>query len=435
MKKYFGLVLTLVGALVLRLINLNQSLWLDEAITALAVKNNSFIEIITKYSPGDFHPPLYYLILKLWTNLFGYSEISLRVPSVIAGVLLVFIVYKIVKNISNEYAASLAAIFMAINPLAVYYSQEARMYMITAAAVTGAVYFFLKGNQKCFIATFLVAILCDYVPLLMIPYFLLFTQDKKKILVQLGICFLLYIPITLLLITQLQSGLNLAGVSPGWAGIVGGFAFKAMPLTFVKFLIGRISFDNKIVYGLVILPAVFIGGMSLLGTKIKSLWGWLLIPTSFGFVVSYFIPIYSYFRFIFVLPAFAALLAIGSSKNTVLYRSLILISVMSLLYFNLNSRFYREDWRTLVKYVQQNPGAVVMPNKAQSDPIMYYSNNVTVFDSNTSKLDYFIGPVYYIDYVSEIFDPRKKAEKLIIDSGRSFKKEIRFTGLVMKLYQ
>ena len=41
-----SIVFIILLGLVLRLINLNQSLWLDEAINALAVKNNSFVEII-----------------------------------------------------------------------------------------------------------------------------------------------------------------------------------------------------------------------------------------------------------------------------------------------------------------------------------------------------------------------------------------------------
>ena len=32
---------------------------------------------------SDFHPPLYYLVLKAWSSVFGYSEFSLRLPSVI----------------------------------------------------------------------------------------------------------------------------------------------------------------------------------------------------------------------------------------------------------------------------------------------------------------------------------------------------------------
>src|SRR3989339_530665 len=84
-------------AFVIRLIALNQSLWLDEAVTANVVKNFNFLQIINKFSPTDFHPPLYYLMMKLWTNLFGYSEVALRFPSIIFSLLTGLFTYKIAK--------------------------------------------------------------------------------------------------------------------------------------------------------------------------------------------------------------------------------------------------------------------------------------------------------------------------------------------------
>lgn len=131
----------------LRLINLNQSLWLDEAITAKVVQKFGFLDIITKFSPNDFHPPLYYLFLKVWTNFFGYSEISLRLPSVIFSLITVVFVYLIAKKFISKKAALLSAFFLTINPLFVYYSQEARMYSMVTMLVAGAMYFFLTKRN------------------------------------------------------------------------------------------------------------------------------------------------------------------------------------------------------------------------------------------------------------------------------------------------
>src|SRR3989339_1204426 len=82
-------------AFLVRLIALNQSLWLDEAVTAKVVMNYGFTEIVSKFSPTDFHPPLYYLFMKLWTNVFGYSEIALRMPSVLFSLMTGYVIYKI----------------------------------------------------------------------------------------------------------------------------------------------------------------------------------------------------------------------------------------------------------------------------------------------------------------------------------------------------
>ena len=55
----------LLFSLGLRLISIDQSLWLDEAISANVAKL-SIEKIIPTFSVGDFHPPLFYLVLNLW---------------------------------------------------------------------------------------------------------------------------------------------------------------------------------------------------------------------------------------------------------------------------------------------------------------------------------------------------------------------------------
>ena len=89
-------------AFLVRLISLDQSLWLDEATTARVVHKYNFFEIVTKFSPNDFHPPLYYLIMKVWTNMFGYSEIALRMPSILFSLLTGYLVYLLGNKITNN---------------------------------------------------------------------------------------------------------------------------------------------------------------------------------------------------------------------------------------------------------------------------------------------------------------------------------------------
>src|SRR5258708_21751776 len=84
----------LLLGLVLRLISLNQSFWIDEATTGNVVRNLSLPEIIIKFAPGDFHPPLYYLTAKIWRNVFGTNEFALRLLSVVFASLTIYIIYK-----------------------------------------------------------------------------------------------------------------------------------------------------------------------------------------------------------------------------------------------------------------------------------------------------------------------------------------------------
>jgi len=73
--------LILIAGLILRLFKLDQSLWLDEAINVTFVKNLNLRSLVFEYSIGDFHPPLYHLILHFWLIL-GKSEVWARLPSV-----------------------------------------------------------------------------------------------------------------------------------------------------------------------------------------------------------------------------------------------------------------------------------------------------------------------------------------------------------------
>jgi len=107
------IVFILLSGFVLRLIAINQSLWIDEATSAL-VTRMSLVDLFGKFLPGDFHPPFYYLLLKFWSNLFGSSEVALRSLSILFGLATIYLVYKL--------GGRIAALLMATSGLHIYYS-------------------------------------------------------------------------------------------------------------------------------------------------------------------------------------------------------------------------------------------------------------------------------------------------------------------------
>lgn len=426
--------LILLIGFILRLINLNQSLWLDEAIEILAVKNNSFLELATTYAVGDFHPPLYQFILKIWDGFFGYSEVVSRFPSVLFSLLTVLFVYKIGHLLGGKKVAILAALFLAINPLAIYYSQEARMYSLAMLAVSAAAFFFLKKNRLLYGLCLLVALYTNYLPYLMLPVFLYFSRSNKKLLYSHLLLLALLIPVIPLLIEQLKVGISIAASAPLWGATVGGFDLKALPLTFIKFSLGRISLENNLHYGLIAVPVMVIYGWIIFKAKDKFLWTWLFLPLVLGFLISLKIPVFSYFRFLYVLPAFVLLLAKGSEKNFLQISLICLISLMSLFYFNLNPVFHREDWRSVISYINDDPGLVVIPSLAQAAPLTYYGPQLTVQDKTNLSFNN-VSKVYYLPYVQEIFDPEKTIESKLRQENYLLTQEKRFPGLILYQYQ
>lgn len=118
-----------VGA-ALRLIALgHKSLWLDEVVT-LRIASSSVSAIINH--PWDPHPPLYYLLMHYWVRL-GQSECILRLPSALAGVAAIPLLYGLVRVWGGRASAVASAWLLAAAPLHIWYSQETRMYALVCA--------------------------------------------------------------------------------------------------------------------------------------------------------------------------------------------------------------------------------------------------------------------------------------------------------------
>lgn len=123
-----------------------KDFWYDEAFTGIVVKEGfrKMLEIVV----NDVHPPLYYILVKLFTFPFGYDVFSIRLFSLVFGILGVLAVYLLAKDIFNNRAALFASLITAISPFAVQYSQEGRMYSMFSFLVVFATYWLIKALKK-----------------------------------------------------------------------------------------------------------------------------------------------------------------------------------------------------------------------------------------------------------------------------------------------
>jgi mannosyltransferase len=135
------LLMVLALAAGLRFYNLDaQSLWSDEGNSA-ALVSRSFVQI-ARDAAHDIHPPLYYELLRVWTGIFGTSEAALRSFSALLGTLLVLVVFGLGACLFNRATGLAAALIAAVAPFQIYYSQEARMYILVALQVALATWLF-----------------------------------------------------------------------------------------------------------------------------------------------------------------------------------------------------------------------------------------------------------------------------------------------------
>ncbi|HEV3128394.1 MAG TPA: glycosyltransferase family 39 protein, partial [Solirubrobacteraceae bacterium] len=120
----------ILAGLVLRLA-VPRGIWLDEAIS-IHQAHLSLHDLFHNLYYGDRQPPLYHLTLWLTIRVFGDGEFAVRLPSLIAGTLVIPVLYELGRELYDRRTGLIAAAFAAISPILVWYSQEARMYEFAA---------------------------------------------------------------------------------------------------------------------------------------------------------------------------------------------------------------------------------------------------------------------------------------------------------------
>jgi hypothetical protein len=128
-------VLAVVGGVAFRLYT-RSDLWLDEALTVN----------ISKLSVGDLleslkhdgHPPLYYLLLHYWMEVFGEGDVAVRSLSAVFSIAALPLIWIAARRYGGPVVATAGLLLFATSPFAVRYGTEARMYaLVMLLVVTG----------------------------------------------------------------------------------------------------------------------------------------------------------------------------------------------------------------------------------------------------------------------------------------------------------
>lgn len=130
-----------IGAL-LRLTTLGlQSFWLDEAISFWTVHRSlpGLVELLS-----EAIRPLFFFVIYP-ASLLGNQEWLLRLPAALAGIASLVLLYALGQKLFDRRTALLATALLALSPLHLWYSQEARFYTMVGLFALGAVYFAVRG--------------------------------------------------------------------------------------------------------------------------------------------------------------------------------------------------------------------------------------------------------------------------------------------------
>lgn len=91
------------------------------------------------WKAGENSPPLFELLLWLWTKVFGVSDFAVRALGALAGSLAPLVLFVGLKRPLGAWAAGGAALLFVVSPSAVAYAQEARGYGVLMLLATCAV--------------------------------------------------------------------------------------------------------------------------------------------------------------------------------------------------------------------------------------------------------------------------------------------------------
>jgi len=140
-----GLLIWLAFA-ALYLVTLDRSgFWLDEVSTLLDIRR-PFLDMIQARAVAG-HGPVYFSFAWLWVRLVGESEWLLRLPSVLAWLLVVALAAQLVAKRLGEWVAVLAVSLLLVTPPLVYLAQIARPYMLSVLLVMLALWWTLRIPQ------------------------------------------------------------------------------------------------------------------------------------------------------------------------------------------------------------------------------------------------------------------------------------------------
>ena len=381
-----------------------ESIWLDE-VTSVIIARMDLPSVIA-WAAGDIHPPLYYMVLHFWLA-WGESEFAVRSLSAALGVLTILVLYGLAAELFGRRVGLVAALFLALSPLHIWYSQETRMYVMLTSLVLMSSYLMvlaLRRQQPRYWLGYVVisalALYTHYFALFGLLFqnafaaYWLWKNDRRAwqrwIWAQLAIA-VLFSPWLPTLYHQVTTG------GGGW--VEKSIGQPTLYTLFDTWLYFSIGLDNQLypvllrrasylLFALAVVSAVFSAlqprGPDRVRREREGLWFCLLylcLPVGTVWLVSQLKPMYSVRYLLAFMPPYCILLAKGliSLRWKTVAAVLTLFLALTMLIGNWNAwrTDQNPDWRGLTSYVLEQAQAldvVLFSPRWNAKPFEYYSH-------------------------------------------------------------
>jgi len=340
---------------------------------------------------------LYYVLLHFWLKL-GDSEIVLRLPSVLAGIMAIPVLYALGARLFDWKTGILAAFLLAVNPIHVEYSQAARAYTLLVLMSGLSSLFFLRlmddepriRTSFGYATTTALAASFHFLGILLVPIHWaalpLFGDLRRRALrlaIATGLVGLMLLPMI---------GLTASAASAGAASRFGWLPNSSLNnvVSFFCLFVGVLpTVAGALVAGCYALAlrsaaAGFFETRPQTG-RARTSWGFLMIgavaPLACAVALSFFKPMLLPRYWFACLPLFTVLVAAGAVRlaNLPIARIAAPVFVLAAGWLTVDSytRLAKEDWRGAISYVlaQVQPGDTIALFPLESRfPFEYYAD-------------------------------------------------------------
>ncbi len=141
---WFVPIIALVAYGIIMVLGHAQPIWFDEGYSILLAKS-SFADLWS-LTAVDAHPPLFYVLLKVWGSVFGFSEFALRSFSAVTMASAIALAASLVRRLFSTKVALIATPFLLFAPFLLRYGYEVRMYALATLIAVGATYALINAT-------------------------------------------------------------------------------------------------------------------------------------------------------------------------------------------------------------------------------------------------------------------------------------------------
>lgn len=392
-----------------------QSLWLDEAYTWGIVTRTTWSDVWSAMLAVSDVSPLYYVLAKMVTPLWGASEFGLRILGALFGWLAIAATYRLGRAMFEDRVGVLAAAILALSPFAIWYSQDARpygLYLWLAALTLWGLHRAERGRGwKMFIAASALLYLTHYVAALFAYVQAVYALTRLRARPKLFRQWFAAQVVAVLLVGAWVIAFLLQRrplTANNWIPAV---TWLSPLQTLWNFVSGdAVQWTPIMVIGLIALIILLMIGARTFSVAAQLLMGWLVLPILIGWAFSFRLPSYIDRFFEPALLSIALLLACGvmALSSPRVRVVIIALTVIALLYAStrlfFDPTFTKEDWRGAAKKIESLHLPVAVSDPESPLALSPYISPTYTFARDGWELSDLVGKTPFVFVLRSPFD-------------------------------